>query len=73
MAEKATPRLHDRVLLNREIAGVPAASSGSIVQVFARDVFGVELDDPDLTEHLDGIVDVPVDALVIASDPGVAP
>ncbi len=70
MATKAKPRVHDRVRLRREVAGVPAGASGSIVQLFADDVFGVELDDPDLTEHLDGIIDVPADALDIASHPG---
>jgi len=63
MATKATPRLHDRVVLSREVAGVPAGATGAIVQLFAGDVLGVELDDPDLTEHIDGTVDVPVDAL----------
>lgn len=67
MVTKAGPRLHDRVQLRREIAGVPAGAAGSIVQAFSGDVFGVELDDPDLTDHLDGIIDVPADALDVAS------
>lgn len=66
MATKVTPCLHDRVRLRRKVAGVPAGAAGSIVQVFAGDAFGVELDDPDLTEHLDGIIDVPADALDVA-------
>lgn len=70
MATKAKPCLHDRARLRREVAGVPAGAIGSIVQVFADDVFGVELDDPDLTEHLDGIIDVPADALDVAVHPG---
>ena len=70
MATKATPLLHDRVRLRRTVGSVTAGASGSIVQVFAGDVFGVELDDPDLTEHLDGIIDVPGDALDVAFDPG---
>lgn len=70
MATKAKHHLHDRVRLRRKVAEVPAGASGSIVQVFADDVFGVELDDPDLTEHLDGIIDVPADALDITSRPG---
>ena len=52
-----TLRMHDRVRLTRDVDDVPAGAVGAIVLVF-DDVFGVELDDPELTARIDGIVDV---------------
>lgn len=60
MATIASIRMHDRVRLRRAVDGVPAGSLGNVVQVFENGWFGVELDDPYLTERTDGIVDVVV-------------
>ncbi len=63
MATTARIALHDRVRLRNEVQGTPAGATGAVVQVFENGLYGVELDDLELTDHADGIVDANEDDL----------
>lgn len=60
-----TARILDEVRLIRDVAGVPAGATGTVVIVYERGGLCVELDDPELTATADGSIDVDQDDVTV--------